>query len=46
MNFSKTQALFDQLLEFEMSCGANAAIRERISATLESLVFTREQPVA
>ena len=51
LSFSKTQALLDQLLGIEMSRGAIAAIRERISATLEkpmqeALVFARQQPVA
>jgi transposase len=51
LSFSKTQALLDQLLGIEMSRGAIAAIRERISATLEqpmqeALDFARQQPVA
>ena len=35
LSFSKTQALLNQLLGMEISRGAIAAIRERISATLE-----------
>ena len=51
LSFSKTQALLDQLLGIEMSRGAIAMVRERISATLEqpmqeALVFARQQPVA
>ena len=51
LSFSKTQALLDQLLGVEISCGAIATIRERISATLEqpvqeALAFARQQPVA
>ena len=51
LSFSKTQALLDQLLGVEISCGAIASIRERISATLEqpmqeALAFARQQPVA
>ncbi len=51
LSFSKTQGLLDQLLGIEMSRGAIAAIRERISATLEqpmqeALDFARQQPVA
>ena len=51
LSFSKTQGLLNQLLGIEMSRGAIAAIRERISATLEqpmqeALVFARQQPVA
>ena len=51
LSFSKTQALLDQLLGVEISRGAIATIRERISATLEqpmqeALVFARQQPVA
>ena len=51
LSFSKTQALLDQLLGIEISCGAMATIRKRISATLErpmqeGLDFVRQQPVA
>ena len=51
LSFSKTQSLLDQLLGIEMSRGAIAKVRERISATLEqpmqeALVFARQQPVA
>ena len=51
LSVSKTQVLLDQLLGIEMSRGAIAKIRERISATLEqpmqeALVFARQQPVA
>ena len=51
LSFSKTQALLVQLLGVEMSLGAIAKVRERISATLEqpmqeALAFARQQPVA
>jgi transposase len=51
LSFSKTQALLDQLLGVEISRGAIATIRERISATLEqpmqeALALARQQPVA
>lgn len=51
MSFSKTQALLDQLLGVQISRGAMATIRERISATLEqpmqeALGFARQQAVA
>ena len=51
LSFSKTQALLDQLLGVEISRGAIATIRERISAALaepmaESLAAARQQPVA
>ncbi len=51
LSFSKTQALLDQLLGVEISRGAIAKIRERISATLEqpmqeALALARLQPVA
>lgn len=51
LSFSKTQALLNQLLGIEMSRGAIAAIRERISSTLEqpmqeALAFARQEPVA
>jgi hypothetical protein len=51
LSFSKTQVLIDQLLGIEMSRGAIAKVRERISATLEqpmqeALAFARQQPVA
>jgi transposase len=50
LSFSKTQ-LLDQLLGVEISRGAIATIRERISATLEqpmqeALALARQQPVA
>ncbi|MFZ0409769.1 MAG: IS66 family transposase [Cyanobium sp.] len=50
LSFSKTQALLDQLLGVEISRGAMAIVRERISATLEqpmqeALDFARQQPV-
>jgi transposase len=51
LNFSKPQALLDQLLGIEMSRGANAAIRERLNAALadpmaQALEAARKQPVA
>jgi hypothetical protein len=51
LSFSKAQALLDQLLGVEISRGAIATIRERISAALaepmaEALVAARQQPVA
>ncbi len=51
LSFSKSQVLLDQLLGVEISRGAMATIRERISATLErpmqeALDFARQQPVA
>jgi transposase len=51
LSFSKTQALLNQLLGVEISRGAIATIRERISATLEqpmqeALALARQQPVA
>jgi transposase len=51
LSFSKTQALLDQLLGVEMSRGAIAAIRQRLSATLaepmaQALESARQQPVA
>jgi transposase len=51
LSFSKTQALLDQLLGVEISCGAIATIRQRLSAVLEqpmqeALAFARQQPVA
>ena len=47
----RLSALLDQLLGIEMSSGAIAKVRERISATLEqpmqeALDFARQQPVA
>ncbi len=50
-SFSKTQALLDQLLGVEISRGAIAAIRQRLSAALEqpmhqAINFARQQPVA
>jgi transposase len=51
LSFSKTQALLDQLLGVEISRGAIAKVRERLSAALarpmqEALAFARQQPVA
>ena len=51
LSFSKTQALLDQLLGVEISRGAIATIRKRLSATLaqpmtEALEAARAQPVA
>ena len=51
LSFSKTQALLDQLLGVEISRGAIAAIRQRLSAALEqsmeeALAAARLQPVA
>jgi transposase len=51
LSFSKTQALLDQLLGVEMSRGAIAKIRERLSAVLaepmaQALEAARQQPVA
>ena len=51
LSFSKTQALLDQLLGVEMSRGAIAKVRERLSAALaepmaQALRAAREQPVA
>ena len=51
LSFSKTPALLNQLLGVEISRGAIATIRERISATLEqpmqeALALARQQPVA
>ena len=51
LSFSKTQALLDQLLGVEISCGTIAAIRQRLSAALEqpmdqAIAFARQQPVA
>ena len=51
LSFSKTQALLDQLLGVEISRGAIATIRQRLSAVLEqpmqeALAFARQQPVA
>jgi transposase len=51
MSFSKTQALLDQLLGVEISRGAIATIRQRLSAALEqpmhqAIAFARQQPVA
>jgi hypothetical protein len=50
LSFSKTQALLDQLLGVEISRGAIAAIRQRLSAALEqsmaeALQAARQQPV-
>ncbi|MFM7512439.1 MAG: transposase, partial [Cyanobium sp.] len=51
LSFSKTQALLNQLLGVEISRGAIATIRQRLSAALElpmqqAIAFAREQPVA
>jgi len=51
LSFSKTQALLDQLLGVEISRGAIATIRKRLSAALaqpmtEALEAARAQPVA
>jgi transposase len=51
LSFSKSQALLDQLLGVEISRGAIAAIRQRLSAALEqsmaeALQAARQQPVA
>ena len=51
LSFSKTQAMLNQLLGVQISRGAMATIRERISATLEqpmheAVDFARKQPVA
>ncbi|MCP9773641.1 hypothetical protein KBY66_13635 [Synechococcus sp. Tobar12-5m-g] len=51
MRFSKTQALLDQLLGVEISCGTIAAIRLRLSVALaqpkaEGLQAARQLPVA
>jgi transposase len=51
LSFSKTQALLDQLLGVEISRGAIATIRSRLSAALqqpaeEALQVARQQPVA
>jgi transposase len=51
LSFSTTQALLDQLLGVEISRGAIATIRQRLSAALEqpmqeALAFARQQPVA
>ena len=51
LSFSKTQALLDQLLGVEISRGALAKVRKRLSAALaqpmqEALAFARQQPVA
>ena len=50
LSFSKSQTLLDQLLGVEISPGAIAAIRQRLSAALEqpmqeALAFARQQPV-
>ncbi|CAK6686984.1 IS66 family transposase [Synechococcus sp. CBW1107] len=51
LSFGRTQALLDQLLSVEISRGAIATIRERLSACLqhpaaEALELARQQPVA
>ncbi|CAK6688803.1 IS66 family transposase ISCysp4 [Synechococcus sp. CBW1107] len=50
LSFSKTQALLDQLLGVQISRGAMATIRQRLSAALEqpmqeALAFARQQSV-
>jgi hypothetical protein len=50
LSFSKTQALLDQLLGIEISRGAIATIRQRLSAVLgqpmqEGLDCARQQPL-
>jgi transposase len=51
LSFSKTQALLDQLLRVEISRGAIAKVRQRLSAALaepmaQALRAARQQPVA
>lgn len=51
LSFSKTQALLNQLLGVEISRGAIASIRQRLSGALaqpmaEALAVARQQPVA
>ena len=51
LSFSKTQALLQQLVGVEMSRGAIARVRQRLSEALEqpmqeALAFARVQPVA
>ncbi|MDM7937060.1 MAG: transposase [Cyanobium sp. CZS 48M] len=51
LSFNKTQALLDQLMGAEISCGAIAAIHQRLSAALvspmaEALQASRPQLVA
>jgi transposase len=51
LSFSKTQALLQQLVGVEMSCGAIARVRQRLSAALaepmaQALEAARQQPVA
>ena len=51
LSFSKTQALLQQLVGVEMSCGAIARVRQRLSSALaepmaEALDAARRQPVA
>ena len=50
LSFSKTQALLDQLLGVETSCGKIARGRQRLSAIMErlmqqALACARQQPV-
>ncbi len=50
LSFSKTQALLDQLLGVEISCGTIATIRRGLSGALEqpmhqAIAFARQQPV-
>ncbi|KRO91551.1 MAG: hypothetical protein ABR96_05650 [cyanobacterium BACL30 MAG-120619-bin27] len=51
LSFSKTQALLQQLVGVEMSCGAIARVRQRLSSALaepmaQALAAARRQPVA
>ena len=51
LSFSKTQALLQQLVGVEMSRGAIARVRQRLSAALaepmaQALAAARQQPVA
>jgi hypothetical protein len=51
LSFSKTQALLNQLLGVEISCGTIATIRQRLSAALaqpmaEAMQAAHQQPVA
>lgn len=51
LSFSKTQALLQQLVGVEMSCGAIARFRQRLSAALaepmdQALAAARQQPAA
>ncbi|QPN69514.1 IS66 family transposase [Synechococcus sp. CBW1108] len=51
LSFSKTQALLQQLVGVEISCGAIARVRQRLSSALaepmaQALAAARQQPVA